>query len=73
MVAKTLRPQGIGTLYDILRPIEQYIGAAENNGFLLEKHVALKPTKSHIESEPRYLPFTNSPICHLLIFKKSRP
>lgn len=69
---KITRPHGVGVLYDIIRPLQNYIAAAKENNFVLENHVELKPTKNFIKDEPKYVQFKDSPLCHLLIFKKSR-
>lgn len=68
-VAKTVRP--VGVLYDILRSLQSYINAGNNNGFSVEKHVELKPTEAFIQADPKYGQFKDIPICHLLIFSKN--
>lgn len=70
IVSKTTRPGTIGTLYDILRPLNHYIKAAESNGLTLEKQIEMKPTEEFINIEPKYSTYKDQPICHLLIFKK---
>ncbi len=71
VVIKTIRPHGIGTLYDILRPLENYLSSANKKGFKLEKHIELKPTDDLIKTEPKYTQFAHMSIHHLMIFKKS--
>ncbi len=68
IVVKTTRP--LGTLYDILRPLQSYIQTAEKSGFRLEKHIELKPTKKFISLEPKYAQFATIPICHLLVLRR---
>jgi len=67
-VVKTTRP--LGVIYDILRPLEDYIAAAGQQGFILEKSVPLLPNKVLISKESKYQEFSDHAIAHLLILKK---
>jgi len=68
VVAKVTRPPG--TIYDILRPLENYILAAKQAGFVLEESLPLKPNQILVSKAPKYKEFSNSPIGHLLILRK---
>jgi len=67
VVAATKR--SYGTIYDIFRPIDNFIQAARINNFYLEKIIPLIPTKKLIQAESKYKKFKDRPLCHLLIFK----
>jgi trans-aconitate methyltransferase len=62
--------RSIGTMYDIIRPLDNFIEAGEKAGFILVKQVPIIPTKKIIEMEPKYKVYKNRPLSHLLIFKK---
>ncbi len=63
----TRRPYGL--MYDILRPVSNFIEAAKKAGFSLRKHVPLVPTQKFIQAEPKYKQFEGKPLGHLLIFE----
>lgn len=67
---KTIRPRTSGVLYDVLRPLDSYINAAKENGFVLDNHIELIPTENYMKEAPKVAQFAGVPICHLLIFSK---
>lgn len=66
-VVCTERPDG--RLCDIVRTPDAYIAAAEANGFLLRKHVAVRPGKQFLQACPKYQPFAQSTMHHLYLFE----
>lgn len=60
-----------GRMYDILRPAENFIEAAEKAGLVLKKSVPMPPTKKLVEAEPKYKEFENTPLTHLFVFKNT--
>jgi SAM-dependent methyltransferase len=67
VVARVRRSYGL--LYDILRPISHFIEAGEQTGFMLNKHIELKPTQSFLKLESRYSKFKDTALAHLFVFK----
>ena len=59
-----------GTTYNLLRPTNTYIKTAEENGFILEKHLPLFPSESLCRAIPRYKNSKGKPIRHLLVLVK---
>ena len=62
--------RSIGTLYDIVRPLEHYISEARHAGFKIPRHIEMKPTPQFLKLEPRYKRFSNLALEHLLILQK---
>jgi len=58
-----------GTMYDIFRPVSNFIETARGTGFLFKKHIPLIPTKKLIQSKPRYKQFKGRVTNHLLMFE----
>jgi SAM-dependent methyltransferase len=67
---KTVRPRTSGVLYDVLRPLDNYVAAAKKNGFALDKHVGLLPTETYIKAVPKVAQFDDIPVGDFLIFSK---
>jgi len=61
-----------GTMYDIFRPVSNFIKAAEKTGFSFKKHIPITPTKKLIRTKPKYTQFVGKAIAHLLIFEHVR-
>jgi SAM-dependent methyltransferase len=68
IAVKIERPQQI--LYDIARPISNYIKYAESAGLKFLNDLPMLPTEDLIKSITRYEKFKDMPLTHLLIFKK---
>lgn len=68
IASMTKRSQGV--MYDVLRPIENYIRYATNVGFKFTEEIPLIPTEELKEKDPRYMQFQDVPIGHLMVFKK---
>lgn len=66
--ARTTYP--LGVLYDVLRPLENYVHYAARVGLMLERHVPLYPTEALLKAAPRYERFNKQAFVHLLIFRK---
>ncbi len=59
-----------GTLFDIVRPIENYETTAKGAGFKLKNTIPIFPTEKFMNFSPKYKEFEHTPIFKLLIFKK---
>jgi SAM-dependent methyltransferase len=57
-----------GTICDIVRPAELYEIAGHAAGFSLRKRVALVPTSTLIEGDPRWRAFEGRALAHLFVF-----
>jgi len=71
VATSTKRPYGV--MYDIFRPISNFVEAAEKAGFALKKQVALVPTQKLMQAEPKYKQFEGKPLNHLLVFEYTGP
>lgn len=60
-----------GLLYDILRPTSHFDKAGKQAGFVVRKHIGMKPTKKFLEAEPKYKQFKDIVLTHLFMFRLS--
>lgn len=60
---KTVRPTG--TMFDVFRPLDNYIQSAESNS------LRLIDQKGLVSTSERHKTIGNKPICHLLIFENN--
>jgi SAM-dependent methyltransferase len=66
----TATTRSYGTMYDVLRPIENYINYAERGGLKLKRHIPLLPSEALLQAEPKYDFFNGKPFVHFLVFQK---
>lgn len=66
VAVSTERPYGV--MHDIVRPVSNFVEAAEKSGFSLTKNIPLIPTEKFIQVEPKYKQFEKKPLGHLLVF-----
>lgn len=69
IAARTKRPQGV--MYDLFRPIENYLRYAEAAGFELIARTPMVPTPELMQAEPKYAEFQGKPLAHVIVL--SRP
>ena len=58
-----------GTMYDIFRPVSNFIEAAKRASFLFKKHIPIVPTKKLIQAKSQYEQFKGKATNHLIIFE----
>lgn len=60
----------VGIMYDLLRSPETYIENAKSAGFTLKQLHPMKPPVRLLEGSPKYKPFEDTVISHLIILEK---
>lgn len=68
LVAATTR--SFGTMYDILRPLANYVRYGETAGLQLARHIPLPASETLIEVQPQFEQYRHTPFVHLLAFDK---